>query len=253
MTTPNIELFDILTFVFLVVYLIIMLILAALFLRKYFQVGKIELLYSGLLVLTFSFSNTIHWIISFLFLVIADINLDPYLLFGVQGISLISIIFWFLAFQNLVLKNNPKKTLITSTIIATIIILTIIYYIALLISPTFIGNFDETGWSVLVWTPLAGTIFLICYLIFFGSFLMFIIHALRTPDKTIQLKGKLLLVASIFLGVSITATLLLLFFSEGIMYWIISLLFVHLSRIIAFIFFYIGFALPEAIKRVLLK
>ncbi|TXT62764.1 MAG: membrane protein of unknown function [Promethearchaeota archaeon] len=246
------EWYEITLFVFLVLYLAVTLILAILFFQKYHLVKQNEFLYMGLLVFIFSLSNTLQWIISFIVLATTGITLHPTFLYAIQGISSLSVIFWFLGFHKLVLSNNPMRYLITGILISSLIIIGFIYYTALFIDYSLIGTLDPKGWTPLTWTFLTSTLLALAYLVFFSTFLTFVIKALNTPDTKIQLKGKILLIASILLAVSILATFILAFF-QGILYWIVTFSIVHVARIVAFILFYIGFTLPKFIEKRFLK
>ncbi|TXT62763.1 MAG: membrane protein of unknown function [Promethearchaeota archaeon] len=246
------EWYEITLFIFLVIYLVVTLVLAALFLKKYFQVRKIEFLYVGLLVLLFSLSNTIQWILSFLLLLIIGIPLDPIIVYAIQGISSLSLIFGFLFFHKLVLTNRVNKKIITAILIIIILIISIIYYTLLFIDWRLIGVLNESGWTALTWSPIVSALFTIANILFFIIFLLFVIQALRSPNKETQLKGKFLFVASVLLSISIVSTFFLDLFQE-LTYWIVTFSFIHTARILGFIFFYIGFTLPESIKIIFLK
>ncbi|TXT62766.1 MAG: membrane protein of unknown function [Promethearchaeota archaeon] len=252
MSIVSFELSEIILFIFLVIYLTETLILTALFLKKYFEVKKIEFLYVGLFLLGFSIASTFHWILAFILLALVGITLDPTFLYFFQGISAITLIFWILASDKLILANHPRKKVYLILMVVITIVTSAIYYIVLFIDWQLIGTLDPKGWTPLTWSILASTILAIEYLVFFVTYLIFIYKALKTPNERIKLKGKILLLAGILIGISILVTFILGFF-EGIIYWVVTFSIVHVVRIIAFFFFYVGFTLPKFIERTFLK
>ncbi|MBD3196236.1 MAG: hypothetical protein GF317_14355 [Candidatus Lokiarchaeota archaeon] len=246
------EWYEITLFLFLVIYLIVTLTLAMLFLKKYLEVKKIEFLYIGLLVFIFSLANTIQWISSFFLVAFTGQPLNPTLMYSIQGFSVLSLIFGFLFFHKLILISKFKKNIATTLLIMIVLFISVIYYIALFIDYSLIGTLDAKGWTALTWTSLSNILFTIANILFFVTFLLFILQALRTPEKRIKLKGKLLLIASMLLAISVSSAFALDFF-HGAVYWLMTFLLIHTPRIVGFIFFYIGFTLPSSIERIFLK
>ncbi|MBD3213167.1 MAG: hypothetical protein GF311_11215 [Candidatus Lokiarchaeota archaeon] len=244
--------YEIVLFIFLLIYLGVMLVLSILFLRKYFEFKLIEFFHLGVFILIFAITITLQWIISFIVLALMELTIDPTLLYAVQGGSTVALIFWLLGLDKILLSGKTYRKVFLFVLIVAVVVVALIYYIALFIDYTLIGTLDPKGWTPLTWTPLASICFSAWYLIFFITFLLFTIQAITSNEKTTQIKGKILLIASILIGISIISIFFLGFF-DGVVYWIFTFTFVHVFRIAAFITFYIGFTLPNFIKKILLK
>lgn len=140
--------------------------------------------------------------------------------------------------------TNKKKQLILKgylLVISIFIIVYILYYI--IYDPSIIavkvGAFDLT-WGLVIMVYL-----LILFATIYLTLLGFVIKALRSDDTELRLKGKILLVAMQLL---LIGTIL-----DSIYLTDVTLIFARTLLISSSLLFYIGYLLPERIKRIFLK
>jgi hypothetical protein len=224
-------------------------ILGYLFINKYQETKKIEVLNFGLAVIVGGITLTGYSLIGDT--IVNFINDDyPFLVhYFVFGLFPLAAIFYIKSISTLVIKEriNQKRVMILVIIISLILILC--YYILFFIDTNFIGEIAEEGNYVAslfvdaIFSAITSLIILI------GS-LVFVYKALKTNEELSQLKGKIILVASIFLLVSALSGLVTKFL--GIPAEIDSIINVT-TRVLGFIFLYLGFILPEPLRKLFLK
>ncbi|MBD3342276.1 MAG: hypothetical protein GF353_24460 [Candidatus Lokiarchaeota archaeon] len=224
------------------IYIIISLILGIFILLKYFEHKNPNLVYVGLTWILISFP----WLCdatSFLMILILGVPLSEmaYLTL-VNAFIPLTFIVWFMAFTNLLYKENQKLIIAFLAIFA--VIFEIIFFYVLFTNTAQIGSLvspfhAEYSLFIQVYLFLSMTIFLITGIIF-GK------ESLKSENPEIKLKGKLLILA--FISFFIGALLEALFTLNAVL-----LVITRSILILSAIEFYGGFTLPDWMKKLLLK
>ena len=225
------------------VSLIIITSLGFLLCYKYLQYKNKHLLYLGL---AFIMVWSPWWPASISFILLLmnlnGLNFGFYLLIG-QMLLPISMLFWLIVMFDLFHLDKKKKQILFIIIISYIIIIEILIFYWFL-------NPDQAGYLRNELVPVYNLAFYIIiffpvYIAFFLTALIFAFDILRSNQSDLKLKGKFVLLAvillavGIFLQVSVAGDDLLLI-STIIVTFGMSML-------------YIGFTLPEWIKKLFLK
>ena len=234
---------EILQYSMLIVYLVFLIITSLMFFNKYIEFKIREYFFVGLAFLLVAVCTYTPYVISFIMILLTGNGLNNIVYIIAMSLLPAFLIAWMIAFTNLMFENKQK--LILSLTLIVIIILEIIYYLLLFfIGPSAIGT-EERG-IYMYWTPFASIFILIINLIFLLTALLFAIKALRSNNKEIRLKGKLLTFATvlIILGSLFDGLLTL----PGMLFIITRII-----QITATILYYLGFTLPNSIRRFFLK
>ncbi|MFX1273789.1 MAG: hypothetical protein ACFFBP_10050 [Promethearchaeota archaeon] len=162
---------------------------------------------------------------------------------------------WIDTFSKLVLRDKPKQRkaitwfFIIWAIVFEIIILTI-YFLMLFYDPIIMGV--RISAFYVEWNPIIAFYLMSASLIFTLTGLIFSAQTLKSPEPSIRLKGIFLMIAFVTFTIGIIFEILLTI-PELLDIAQISLVFARVFGIIAALSFYIGFVLPNFIKRLLLK
>lgn len=223
-------------------------ILSYLFFKKYIGYGKLELLYFGLAVLSAGITLagfTLFWDTIKLF---TSYEVPFIIYFLVFGLYPLAAVFFIKSISTLILKTRKNQQIIMAFTVLLSLALIITYFILFFLDTDNIGYIGEneitivTNFINIIFTPLASLIVLI------GA-LVFVYKALKTKAPVSQLKGKFILVGALLLLISALAGI---FEAIGVPREIIQLINAG-TRVFGFIFLYIGFALPESVKKAFLK
>jgi uncharacterized membrane protein len=232
-----------------IAYIITAIILSYLFLKKYIEYRKIELLYFGLAVLVAGITLTGFAIIGDFFNVFINIQIPIIIQYFPFGLYPFTAIFYIKSISTLVIKEGKNRIRVMILVIIASLILIVSYYILFFLDTANIGYIDNDGlfygspFINIIFTPIASLLVLV------GS-LVFVNKALATNDEVSQLKGKFILIAVILLLISALSGL----FAEllGIPVEIDQIINIA-TRVLGFVFLYIGFILPESLRKVFLE
>jgi hypothetical protein len=181
--------------------------------------------------------------ISFLLFLSMGIGLDliSHLVIGYFFLP-IGIIIWLIALTNLIYKRRQRITLLIFLIIETIFM--VIFISFLVIQPSILGSISGT--FDIKYGPLLLAFILPHLLIVLITGILFARESLRSEKKDIQWKGKFLMIA--FISYLIGGILSV--FSNYSPVLLIVGRFITISSAFEF---YLGFILPTAVKRILIK
>ncbi|MEJ2251537.1 MAG: hypothetical protein P8Y70_14525 [Candidatus Lokiarchaeota archaeon] len=224
------------------VFVVISIIIGVTILIKYFEYRNIQLLLVGLVWIGIStpwFPDSINFIWLLLFSTTIPITVS--LLLGLVSLPVVMVL-WILVFAEFLYAE--QKNIIVLIFIIIGVIYEIVFITLLAINPTLIGYYPVSALQM-VYT-FGFEIFLLIFIaVFLVTGTLFARESLRSDKSEIRLKGKFLLIA--FISFTIGSILDSLNLGNPI--------FVIISRLILIssgIEFYIGFILPDRIKRVFL-
>jgi len=231
----NIDMF--LEGLFTTIFVVLSVIIGLILISKYFEHKKKNLLLAGIVWIGISepwWSSTVSFII---FLITQKgISIQLYYLIGNMFLPL-TILCWLVVINDL-LGVKRKMLIFISYIVFTLIFESILYYYFL----TDISKIGALASPIDVeYTAVVVVFCLINLLIFCITGLLFAIKSLKSDNNEIKLKGKFLLIAfiSFLIGATIDA--------------IITLPISRFILMFSGITFYIGFLLPEWVKKRILK
>ncbi len=238
----ELELVQFLQGIFSLILVVISVIVGLRIALKYFEHKKKELLLVGI-----SWIGIVAaWIpdsITFLMIIFLDtpLNEEAYFIIGTAFLP-VFVLCYVTAFTDLL---NIKKRKLVLRIILILAVINEVIFFYLLLSPvekvgTFLGPFQVE------FNPLID-LFLIIWLLVVVIFgILFARHSMRAENPEIKLKGKFILAAFIFYLVGAILDVLIPLTP-------ITVVITRLILTLGAISFYIGFILPEWIKKILLK
>ncbi len=227
---------------FSLTFVIISLIIGILFIVKYKSTKRVEHITLGLTWIFIS-SGWFGSSFSFLSIILFDYAFDTFLYLFLANVFLpLTLITWLYSFCHILYPEWEKRILI---IVVPITVLIEIFLIAFLfIDPSVIGRIEGKFYSQ---TNPAFLVFeLTSLLVFLITGLILSIKSIKFSDPIIQLRGKLLLIA--FISLTIAALI-----DSFILVSPIILVFARLLLISCALEYYLGFFLPNRLKRRLLK
>ncbi len=239
---PRIENIEVFAALFSLLFVVISWILALSILSKYFKFKVRELFLVGIAWV----GITMPWTsdgISFVLIVTIGEPLNPYAKVIIELTFLpIALIMWLTAFTDLMYKNRQKLVIIVAIVLS--VIFEILFFYALLTDFSLIGEYTP---PLAIDYTLPITLFLIAFLgIFLITGLIMGKKSMNSEDREITLKGKFLIIA--FLSF-LFGTLLELFLPLHPV-WIMIIRFILISSAVEY---YIGFTMPDFIKKIMIK
>jgi hypothetical protein len=239
---PGLENIEVFAALFSLIFVVISWILAIFILSKYFKFRVRELFLVGIAWVGIAMPWTSDGI-SFILLMTIGEPLNPYAKVIIELTFLpIALIMWLMAFTDLMYKSRQKFVIIISVILS--VLFEILFFYALLTDFSLIGEYTP---PLAIDYTLPITLFLLAFLgIFLITGIIMGKESMKSENKEIELKGKFLIIA--FLSF-LVGTLLELFLPLNPV-WIMVIRFILISAAIEY---YIGFTLPEFIKKIMLK
>jgi len=239
---PGLENIEVFAALFSLIFVGISWILAISILSKYFKFRVRELLLVGIAWVGIAMPWTSDGI-SFILIMTIGEPLNPYAKVIIELTFLpVALIMWLIVFTDLMYKHR-QKLVVTIAIILSVIF-EIIFFYALLTDFSLIGEYTP---PLAIDYTLPISLFLLVFLgIFLVTGLIMGKESLKSENEEIKLKGKFLIIA--FLSFLI-GTLLELFLPLHPV-WIMVIRFTLISAAIEY---YIGFTMPDFIKRIMLK
>lgn len=248
------ELVDYLQGSFSLIFVIISLIIGITILTKYFE-HKSRLL---ILVGTSWIGVAIPWIpdsISFLMILIAQTPLDTGLYFIIGNCFLpIALLTWLIAYTDMIRKKAQKKVIAITIILS--IIFEIIFFSMFFIDLDLIGTIDPISRPFTADFGIFITIYLMTViLVLLVTGVIFAQKSVKSEDREIRLKGKLLRGAFITFTVAAVLDSLLGAIFEDPTDPLLSILVVVVRILLIFsaLEFYGGFLLPRWMKEIFIK
>ncbi|MFX1377686.1 MAG: hypothetical protein ACFFA4_01205 [Promethearchaeota archaeon] len=248
------ELVDYLQGSFSLIFVIISLIIGITILSKYFEYKNRLLILVGI-----SWIGVANpWIpdsVSFLMILIAQTPLDTGWYFIIGNCFLpIALITWLTAYTDMIRKKSQKKV-ITTTIILSIIF-EIIFFSLFFIDLNLIGTIDPLSRPFTADFGIFITIYLmIVIIVMLVTGIIFAQKSVKSDDREIRLKGKLLRAAFITFTVgSVFDSLLGAIFEDPTdLFLSIMVVVVRILLILSALEFYGGFLLPRWMKEIFIK
>ena len=242
----TLETADLLQGGFSLLFVIINIIVGSIIISRYLEHKKIEFLFVGIAWTGLA----MPWVpdsINFIMITTADVKLpiEVYLTIGNAPLPFF-IILWLAALLPLLGVEKPRVnlTLILTTIFS--ILFEVIFFILLFLDRDQIGK--ELGPFHYEFGLFIEIFLLLCIAIILITGLMFARESLKSNNKEIKLKGKLLIVAFMFF---ITAAIL--DSQGGALLNPIMVVSVRVLLITSALIFYMGFVLPDWAKKLFLK
>ncbi|TFG04058.1 MAG: hypothetical protein EU539_11650 [Promethearchaeota archaeon] len=233
---------EVLQVTFSMIFVIISFILGILLISKYFKYKRLNLLLVGVTWI----GITTPWLsgtISFPMMVFLGTSLSVEIRF-IIGIAIVPLVLliWLFVFTDLVYTEKRKVILAIYGLIVAIF--EIIFFIFLFTDTALIGTY--TGPFKVDWTPFIefSTLFFIITALITG--IKFSLESMKSEDPEVKLKGKILMAAFI----SFVAGA---FLDSIIPISPVVVVFTRLILISSAIEFYLGFFLPEPLKKILVK
>lgn len=234
---------DILHSTFTLIAVLISIIIGLIITSKYFKVKQINVLLIGLFWtgLTFPWLPTV---ITFIMLWFSEngLSVEGYIIIGITILPL-TVLCGLTAFTNLLgIKKNKRRLILLLVLLFNLIFEILIFYflfINVALIATLIPPFN------IQWSPLSQVYFIINLALFLIVGILFSRRSMKSENREVKFKGKLLLTAFI----SFTIGTVLDFAISTTPTYIIARLILLSSSIE----FYIGFLLPERIKKLILK
>ena len=240
----SLDLLDIINGTFSLTFVVISLIIGFLILSRYFKYKEKIYFLVGM---TWILISEPWWPSSLSFLVSLNNGegLTPALYFLVGNTLVpLAIALWLIAFTEFILTEKRKIILIAFSVLG--ILFEIIFFILLYVNPNLIGTLTGTPPVDVSYKSFIMIFLLFFILIVVITGLFFARLSLKSKDKEVNLKGKLLVVAYItFLIGSILDSSLPL--NE------LTVIFTRLLLIVSAICWYGGFLLPKWMKKLFLK
>lgn len=242
----GLETIDLLQGGFSLLFVIINLIVGAIIISRYFKHKKIEFLLVGIAWTGLA----MPWVpdsINFIMIMTADVKLpvEIYLILGNAALPFF-IVLWLAALLPLLGIEKSKSNMIVIFGSILSIIFEVIFFLLLFLDRDQIGK--ELGPFHYEFGLFIEVFLLLCIAIILVTGLMFARESLKSENKEINLKGKLLIVA--FLLFIIAA---ILDSQGGALLNAVMVVSVRVLLITSAIFFYMGFVLPDWAKKIFLK
>ncbi|TFG07781.1 MAG: hypothetical protein EU539_04070 [Promethearchaeota archaeon] len=228
--------------VFTIIFTLISLILGILMILRYFKYKIRELFFAGI---TWCLITSPFWgdIISYLWYLFFNAPLSDFSYFFLTiGLIPIAHVTWMFFFTSFFLKKNQK--LIVAVFFIEAIMFEIVFIYLLIANPSFIGT--RVPLISVQWSMFIILYFILSMLLFLITGITFTFQSFKSDSKDTNLKGKFLLIAFVSFMIGIIIELAPIFFDLKYL----------LSRLIilsAAIEFYIGFTLPNWIKKIFLE
>ncbi len=242
----EIQIIEVLPEIFSLIFIIITIIIGATIVSKYFKFKKSQFLFVGIAWMGMAFPSFPEVISLFIRLFNLSVNTTLLMfIYVLLNLLLIPVFFnlWFVSFTDLIefSKRNKKLSIMTILIVSIILELILIYlYIFDIQALGFLKEFYLVEWTLFVNLIL---ILLLGLILITG--LIFAFTSMRSKLPEIALKGKILFLA--FIIYACGAILDALFTS------ITSNIIARLILVIGSCCFYMGFILPEFLKKILMK
>lgn len=239
---PGLENIEVFAALFSLIYVVISWILALSILSKYSKFRVRELLLVGIAWVGIAMPWTSD-AISFIMIMTIGEPLNPYVKVTIELTFLpIALVLWLIAFTDLLYKNQQKLILTISIILGALF--EIIFFYALFTDFSLIGEYTP---PLKIDYTLPIYLFLILFLgMFLITGLLMGKECLKSENKEIVLKGKFLIVAFLSFLLGAMLDIILPLHPVGIMVN-------RLILISSAIEYYIGFTLPEFVKKLILK
>jgi hypothetical protein len=209
---------------------------------KYFKYKISELIFAGV---TWCIITSPFWadIISYLWYVLFRTNISDVLYFLLCiGLIPLAHVTWMIFFTSFFLKKYQKVIVIVFSAEAIIFEIVFIYF--LIVDPSNIAT--RIPLTSVEWTPFILFYLFVSILLFLLTGLTFSLQCFKSDNAETRLKGYFLIIAFLSFIVGVIIEIIPIFFEFKYV----------LSRIIilsAAIEFYIGFILPDWIKKIFLK
>ena len=242
MIMPGLENIEVFAALFSLIFVVISWILALSILSKYFKYRVRELLLVGIAWVGIAMPWTSD-AISFIMIMTIGESLNPYMKVIIELTFLpVAVILWLIAFTDLLYKNQQKLILTIFIILGALF--EIIFFYALFTDFSLIGKYTP---PLKIDYTLPIYLFLILFLgIFLITGLLMGKESLKSENKELVLKGKFLIIAFISFLIGALLEIILPLHPVGIML-------IRIILISSAIEYYIGFTLPEFVKKILLK
>ena len=228
--------------VFTIIFTLISLMLGIIMILKYFKYKIRELVFAGV---TWCIITSPFWadIISYLWYILFKTHISDFFYFLLCiGLIPLAHVTWMVFFTSFFLKKNQKIIVIVFSVEAILFEIVFIYF--LIVNPSIIAT--RIPLTSVEWTPFILFYLFISILLFLLTGITFTLQSFKSENSDTRLKGKFLIIAFLSFMVGIIIEIIPIFFEFKYV----------LSRLIiltAAIEFYIGFILPERIKKIFLK
>ncbi|TFG27304.1 MAG: hypothetical protein EU532_07740 [Promethearchaeota archaeon] len=228
--------------VFTIIFTLISLMLGIIMILKYFKYKIRELVFAGV---TWCIITSPFWadIISYLWFLLFNRPLTDFAYFFLTiGFIPIAHITWMVFFTSFFLKKYQKEVVLIFLIESIIFEIAFIYF--LIEDPSNIAT--RIPFTSVEWTPFILFYLFASILLFLLTGIIFTLQCFKSDNAETKLKGYFLLIAFLSFIIGIIIEIIPIFFDLKYV----------LSRLIilsAAIEFYIGFILPDWIKKVFLK
>lgn len=233
---------EFLTGLFSLIFIIVSIIIGLKIAQKYSESKKREYLLVGITWIGIVFPY-FPSAITFLLVLFTNILLSIEVRFMLGfGFLPTFLVIWLIAFTDLMYKEKQKQIMIIAIIICAILQITFTVFI--LIDTSLIGK--QVGLFHGTFTLFTRIYLLSILLIFFLTGIIFALKSIKLGDVEVKLRGKFLFFAFIFYTIGV--------FLETILpVTALTAVIVRLIVIISAFQFYLGFILPEKIKRIFIK
>lgn len=228
---------------FTLVFVLISLALGFLIISKYFKYEKREYLLVGI---TWIFLVSPYWpdAISFLLILFTGTKLnEPTYFFLANGFIPVIHITWIIVITDFMYKDKQKYLL--SVFIIESIAFEIIFLTVLFMNPYLIGT-PQSNPFVVEWNIFIDLYLIISIALFLITGLLFASESLKSDSKELRFRGWFLISAFISFTIG-TLIDVILEITE------ITIVIARLFVIIAAFCFYLGFTMPNFIKKILIK
>jgi len=242
----QLETIDLLQGGFSLLFVIINIIVGSIIISRYFEHKRIEFLFVGLAWTGLG----MPWVpdsINFIMIMTADIKLpiEAYLIIGTAPLPFF-IILWLAALLPLLGVEKAKINMVVIFSFILSILFEVIFFMLLVLDKDQIGK--ELGPFHYEFGLFIEIFLLVCITIILITGLIFARESLKSDNKEINLKGKLLIIAFIFfMAASILDS------QGGALLNPVMVVSVRVLLITSALFFYTGFVLPNWVKKLLLK
>ena len=233
---------EFLTGLFSLIFIIVSIIIGLKIAQKYSESKKREYLLVGITWIGIVFPY-FPSAITFLLVLFTNILLSIEVRFMLGfGFLPTFLVIWLIAFTDLMYKEKQKQIMIIAIILCAILQITFTVFI--LIDTSLIGK--QVGLFHGTFTLFTRIYLLSILLIFFLTGIIFALKSIKLGDVEVKLRGKFLFFAFIFYTIGV--------FLETILpVTALTAVIVRLIVIISAFQFYLGFILPEKIKRIFIK
>ena len=233
---------EFLTGLFSLIFIIVSIIIGLKIAQKYSESKKREYLLVGITWIGIVFPY-FPSAITFLLVLFTNILLSTEVRFMLGfGFLPTFLVIWLIAFTDLMYKEKQKQIMIIAIILCAILQITFTVFI--LIDTSLIGK--QVGLFHGTFTLFTRIYLLSILLIFFLTGIIFALKSIKLGDVEVKLRGKFLFFAFIFYTIGV--------FLETILpVTALTAVIVRLIVIISAFQFYLGFILPEKIKRIFIK